>query len=875
MLKKAFSLVLTTIICILLLVSCQIPGMGTGTGTGTGDDTVTLDIKTVVYADETLDLMELRTALSKISGAGVRVMQDTAASDGAELVIGNTSRPITAAAKSALEKELSKTEDYDIGYIIYSDGKSIAVYWSLSDMAEIAILKLMSETLSGSKIEAKEGTLYTEFYKKDVFERDKAWAIIEANADPDVVSALKELYAFFDGTMLAGWAANLYDPEIGGFYYSISARDTAGYYPDLESTNQVLGLLRGNGAFKSSNTVFPEDIKAKLVAFAKSMQSPVDGYFYHPQWPQGKENLDVDRYGRDQGSAVSIINTFTLDTDGDGVGEKQYPNYCNLVKGVKCEKHADTSEKCVFPITEIEGVTSAAVSDTEGLTDVIGVSVSSAVSKVRAGAAAVIATATVSSHPDYSSREAFSAWLEQYNNPDTVKINSGNAHKLSSIRSEIYSHGMLDILLDHLDRIQAELFDEQIANGEEPTGVWQRNIDYNAVWGMIKYLTIYNDDGGRAIDVKYLSYMVKTCVKVLQIPPAGNYHMNDVYNQWGSITYLLSNVQKYNPGSEQIIYDIIRENIAPLIENTLAKIEDWKIDDGSIGYTPGGLSLSKIYGVPISLGVREGDVNGVSLCCSMYRSIVSCLGYTPVPIFTESDGKLFVQTLISSEPIVKNETKAEAMDFEEGTIPTKIAFSKGSGNASANVAPDPENFSNSTLCFTSDADPTGSGGTLAFTPVSVGDGCYVFESRMYIDYASGGSYIFQLLFSSKLYMIAMYRSGNSIVIKESTTKNSDAKMRDIATVPMNEWFTLRVEYYVQSDDSEDGLPHIKVWVNDELKTGDSSWYYNSHLGSAPSTGFTEVSLYSMRTSDTCIYIDDVYCARETKTFDLYDSQISE
>ena len=44
------------------------------------------------------------------------------------------------------------------------------------------------------------------------------------------------------GKKILDWLGSLYDAESGGFYYSISARDTDGFLPDLESTYQAIYL---------------------------------------------------------------------------------------------------------------------------------------------------------------------------------------------------------------------------------------------------------------------------------------------------------------------------------------------------------------------------------------------------------------------------------------------------------------------------------------------------------------------------------------------------------------------------------------------------------------------------------------------------------
>ena len=442
------------------------------------------------------------------------------------------------------------------------------------------------------------------------------WEFLESNAPARVVGALKKLNAFFDGRKLAEWAGNLYDPEIGGFYYSNSARDTEGYAPDLESTWQTLTLLSSFGGISSLNAI-PDDIKEKIVKFTKSTQSPVDGYFYHPQWPQGKENLQSDRYGRDMGWACALIKNLKP------YGEDQYPNYCTPT-GTKCKAHADNDDNCF---------------------------------KKSAPAASSVETAPVQRRPqdpDYSSREAFCAWLEEYEKD--IKIASGNAHMLAALRDEIVAKGYGNDILDFYDRIQAELYEEQISAGIEPTGVWQTNMDYHVVWGVWKHLYYYNYGPiSRPINLKYVPYMVRSCVKVLMMKIDRWHAMNDLFNQWVSIGAIIDNVRRHH-GEEavMVVYDIVRESAAELVDATIEKISPFKLDDGTVVYCSNGLGMKSIYGVPIAEGVREGDANGVGLWCSMYNAVFKCLGYPVVKIMDESDGERFIEIIKNRQPIVKH-----------------------------------------------------------------------------------------------------------------------------------------------------------------------------------------------------------------------------
>ncbi len=114
----------------------------------------------------------------------------------------------------------------------------------------------------------------------------------------DQLEALKETYSLF-GEELTAWLARLYDPEIGGFYYSDSARDCEGFLPDVEDTAFALADIVGPyKIFRDDADMLAclarygkRDFDTRLIAFVRSLQDPEDGFFYHPQW--GKRVTDV------------------------------------------------------------------------------------------------------------------------------------------------------------------------------------------------------------------------------------------------------------------------------------------------------------------------------------------------------------------------------------------------------------------------------------------------------------------------------------------------------------------------------------------------------------------------------------------------------
>ena len=141
----------------------------------------------------------------------------------------------------------------------------------------------------------------------------------------EITDALAELYSIYTSDTV-DWLAGLYDPEIGGFYYSVSARDNEKVVhkdkeylllPDAESTKQALSFIEASGMLEGVSggcaEILPEKMKAQILRFAKGLQDE-DGYFYHPQW--GKD-IGVARRARDLNWCTRIISMF-----GD---EPRYP----------------------------------------------------------------------------------------------------------------------------------------------------------------------------------------------------------------------------------------------------------------------------------------------------------------------------------------------------------------------------------------------------------------------------------------------------------------------------------------------------------------------------------------------------------------------
>ena len=875
--KKIALSIIAALSLIFALASCNFTPGGSG---GVNPGTDTKYGKIIIASDlDLLDFTDVRNAVFNLSGA-VEMVNDEAAASEREIVFGNTNRAITAKAKETLEKTIEKS-GAEVGYIIYASEGSVAVYWSYDEMQSTAVNEFIRLCVEEKKLKLEDGAITARCYATEEFLEERSWAELSEVAEADVYNALRELSEYYDMDKMLGWFANLWDDEIGAFYYSASARDNEPFLPDIESTNQAIGWMTNNNLLNSKNDL-PNDIKLKIINFAKSMQSSSDGYFYHEQWPKGIDKLNVDRYGRDLSWATSIITTLTADSDGDGIEEKHYPNWCTP-SGVKCSLHKDGGS-CNFASATLssgEGIGNVVLMSSGALTAGLCANVSAAVSRVESSANIV---AVASAKPDYSSSAAFIKWLEDTNT--NIKESSGNAQMINAQQDMIISRGYCDELLDFLDRIQEEIYEEQIANGETPSGLWQYSAKYGAVWGLLKYTPFYNDSKyGR--ELKYAEEIVATCLEVIMLPADGKFQANDIYNQWMGMQSLLNNVKKYNPDKLDDLYAMVRENASDYVENSIAKLEYFRSDEGSFSFLSTGCSQSKLYGTPMSLGAREGDVNATVLLCSMYRCMFSCMGYDVINLGNLADGERLIEIMRGLEPVVKNPMAAvETIDFEGEDPLGALKLDSQSGAASAVIKNQAytikgvvnNDSSNRVLKYNSAASSTSYGDGVSFTPTGImADNCIIIETDICIASGAGNNDILQLRIGD-FYRIRFNKSGNNIRLIEMLETTGATTAQTLTSglstqLKMGEWFRLRIECYKSGDDLE--APCFKIFINNQYVTTSYGAYgvNNNNIAESAAT----VLFRSYKSVESEIYLDNCFFHIENRNYDpdnheIYDSR---
>lgn len=436
----------------------------------------------------------------------------------------------------------------------------------------------------------------------------------------DIVSSLRDLYSIYT-VDVAKWYANLFDPEIGGYYYSNSGRDfdeatyngvTYKLLPDIESTYQGDGFLHSSLVEKSSVQV-PAWYIEKIVKFVKGLQDKETGYFYHPQW--GKEHTDkfLSRRGRDLQMAVRILARYgsaptydtPLGTPGDGI----------LPDGTPADMNGAYRYKAAIP--EEKGEANRMVAphlvDKESFEKYL----------------AEIAVIYDKDKSSYSVGNHFESQGPQILARDEV------------LRAEGANYSLCDILKNWFD----DRFNPK-------TGIWSASekVGYTEVNGILKIAATYNKIQ-RPLPDPVTSMRTAISIITSDEDPV---HVCSVLNPWYALSIIRENVEKFvsnekNGELYQLVEDVRLELVnhyPELIRATVRKLQLFRKPDGSFSYYENNTAFCS-QGLPVAHGApNEGDLNATNICnFGIIGHIFHGLGVEALPLFTEADRLEYIKIL--------------------------------------------------------------------------------------------------------------------------------------------------------------------------------------------------------------------------------------
>lgn len=667
--------------------------------------------------------------------------------------------------------------------------------------------------------------------KKEILDK----GIDEKLAD-EIIYELNEYNTIFsDG--LVDWIANLYDPEIGGFYYSNGARDTEGYMPDIESTNQAECFIR-----EFFHVDIPQHIGERMAKWIKGLQDP-NGYFYHTQWTKAESNHNPNRLGRDLWRAIATMNRFgykpTYDTitgfKGDGLKADGTP----VSTVAKKEKDANKDCQC-----------SNEKDDAPNLSEI------------------------PARFLDKEHFEAYLASLDINNRSYGIgNLIAAQALEIKGRSEQLIKEGadysLVDILVNWLNERQ-----------NPRTGLWTLydTPDFDGANGLLKILAIYS-----SVEKPFPNPILaaKSAFAVL----GNGEHLGSVcyvYNIWLTLRILNTHIKKYHndENADKEMQDLrfaILQDAPRAIRETAKAVRSFMKEDGSFSYTMTH-SCQTSQGMQVTLpDQNEGDVNASSICSqATFEFMYDVLGLTYVDPYTEEDGKRIISIMENLGPVVKkkqivNDTPTTFEDSPLGEPNEEFVEIVKRSSGSIAIVPDPrENAKGNVLKLDSKADGMDSV-ILLSRQYRWGAPCFVFEGDLCFDKSCCDGYHTQVYMNNRVYLLAMkIQDGYVNIWDTSFSAESDLKVeQDFGyRIPLGEWFKLRIEYY----DGEPTTLRAKTYVNDKLIAVSDNYYDHSRTKTlpdniaTPSSELRHVSIHVLEGQEGTVLMDNLIC---TKTDDTY------
>ncbi len=814
--KRVFLLIGCLLVLATALTGCLIPPDGSGPNgpgsdpSGDGNGRVMIDSETAVKiilpsnpsSKITAAAEKLEAAIEQGIGATARIWQIGTEGEPA----GDTEINLGATGEIASRFAVNAVSGYEGdalygSFAIYTTGFSVGIASKYNACYEMAVDHFINNYLSGESFTLDGELEVVQGIEEYPFDEDAFAArfdVYNEYFDSGAVKELQALYGIYTPGLIE-WAANLYDPDIGGFYYANSAQQYVGFLPDIESTGQLLGFVSGYGAFVgfdgSYAKALPDDIKEAIGSWVYGLQDP-DGYFYEPQF--GK-TVNTSKKGRNFDSAMSMLRNFGIT-----------PKYGNPL----------------------------ATSHESELASPLGQSAVVAASKV-------LATARLD--PYLQSEEAFLEWLEALNINGSGKSYSAG-HTISSVRTQIEAAGLADFCIDWLNSKQKE------------NGLWEEGeVSYSKLNGLLKISTLYEDFNAPFPRVEL---GIQACIDTV-LSEAEQSAIVDIYNCWVALGILIPNVKEFGSSqSYENAKDILFDNAEELISRTTDKLLVFRKDDGSFSYFPD-KSSSTSQGALVSLGVNEGDVNATGLALGTLASLCKAYEVERLAVFTPRDGEAFIDTVKNLGSTVKIEQEIEMVDFNScetiDDLPPVVSISFNQFDKTSHpttlgtwsLLPHEEDESDLYLDLVSRPE---TGDQLHFKFPQVSGSCSVFESD--VKFSGGGIQIFFRDTGGRdVLMFTVSNSGENVIFSDHNSTSAVAN-EGIFKLKKDTWHKLRIEYY----DFEDGTARTKIYVGDKIVTITDSFIGN---GTAePKESFCRVEFRATISADTAYSVDNVICYSE-------------
>ncbi len=806
-----------------------------------------------------------------------------------EIVIGKSSRTVSEEAYAYLDRIMEGQTSEFGGYVLYSNGSSLALAYTkeLGTNHFYDVINYLEDAAIKNSLVAKKGivsyniyNMYDLYGEEDKIRQDESFEFLAQQTSQEIADAVRQLYSsLYNRTYtndVVSWLANLYEPRNcicdnydengvrvclhptgpdgkdlcsnGGFYYSNGARNTEGFLPDIESTNQALEFLEKTGMLSNYGddyaNIISGQLRADIVAFTKGLQDE-GGYFYHPQWTKAETDVHWERVSRDLMWSVSILKSFN-----------ERPYYST-------------------PAGELSG-TGGRPEAVSALTHQLNTSEAMAVSKV-------LPTATnLPAH--LQSISAFKSYLAGF----SMNVYGQGYAAANALAAQVSQLSAAYAQLG--EEFKTTLFNWIEEYHRADNGFWRADIDYDGANTVFKIIMVYSQFN------QAFPHAVKAAESVMKVLASDEVpgHVCGAYNAWYDLAGIIGNVTKFQSAEEgQRLRESVLELAPVAITRTIENTKQFLCEDGSFSYFPDKTSETS-QGMIVTPAGEMGDVNAALICTGgLIEHIGQALQVTMPPIYGTSELATFMDIIGENGFSVKDPLAPDVVaDFEHEELDaesTSVKFSQGSGGSTL-VVLDPKDADNQVLNFISFAKSgTWDALTIPNNTAKGTNNCLVFESNfMFASEGTSQGYLAQFYIGGEMnkstaYFIKFVTTGTGIEVWEaSSDDDSKSFSRLLGTFAYDEWFKIRVEYYMGTEDELTGTTahdtvKIKIYTNDDPENQKqdtlvavSSNYMDNSMKKflegtgIPATGETYGAQFFVMSYLECnIFFDDVYLGYKT------------
>lgn len=593
------------------------------------------------------------------------------------------------------------------------------------------------------------------------------------------------------------WLVELYDPESGGFYNSVSGATYEGFYPSLEASGFVVAML---GRTESGAIVsMPDEFRQKLLNFFVNSQNPDTGYFEEP-WPKSVNYSDRFRV-RVIEQVTSKIPTlggkvlYALPAERNAI-EEGFTDY-NIEYNLALEQ-ALSDEPATEEVEEVQTETEA---ETETEDEVAQAETTyfnrDTVIELPEGV------------PSYCS--SVNAFIENAASRDWAN-NSWTAGDL------MYEDLSYILMLD--ESLQQPYIDasiEWLNEHQDPeTYYWAKPGDYgfNAVSGAFKVVRIYERFGITPPNTMGIAESVLKTLRGGYSASAACYVRNPA-----DALVILSNF-------DQDVKQMLQEHECEIIELYAKMIGDMFHEDGGASTTMY-QSQTTFGGLSVGNMVCEGDMDGTQQMWLARTRIAALFGREVDNSHLAEYYDEFWNKILTKKPIVKQKYDAEPgvvyeQDFEdvegfyeltyddwgfqtgENTIETKKIYNKTDHYMQLNDT------------IESDVHSARKSFPRVYDKVDIECSLMFDREREYADKGNSVSYSNFLIYSGEQAVIqisAVDNGSDRISLKVFHASGTGTAYTEFATVEKGTWFDMKFSVSYDAD----GTLHCKYYLNGKLQ----------------------------------------------------------